>query len=330
MAELQAIHQNDCDSTRMHAALDIYKKAILPEAQNPEKQIVYWIEHCDDEIKDEFRCFSVHQANDVVGYLQYSYFREEHIFFFEYLCLASRRRTGLYNKDAMDSIEDFISEHYDPGFTIAFEVAHRLVGKTWQPDKKLINYFVRLGFRKVEFQYRYPVLQSYDGETSYPADLMVRLPDGRTKISASDYRTVIRCLYFKHYLRWDRPFLDPEKFKEREKLINELYWKQLSVISGHDSFDTSGDDKRSVRPRFLPKLPSIKKLLIEIFSDKFGSFVLVTALLLIVNRVIGNPWLFVPFMLIVFASYCLLQNTPASRKLFVQIISRAKFFRLPQ
>jgi hypothetical protein len=129
-----------------------------------------------------------------VGYLQYSYFREEHAFFFEYLCIREKRRPGLVPSEAVKSIEDFLSQNYRPDFTIVFEVARKRDAEgRWMADSKLLTYFRRLGFRQVEFKYRYPILQSYDGETSYPADLMVRLPAKRTSVTASEMRTVLRC-----------------------------------------------------------------------------------------------------------------------------------------
>src|ERR1035438_3516827 len=222
--DLKAIDRTDRALTRLNAALSIYRETILPEAQNPERQILYWIEHSKDTLADEFRCFAIQRASAVVGYLQYSYFREEHIFFFEYLCISDKARRGLVPSGAVRSIEEYLGQNYRPDFTIVFEVARKRndTGK-WEADSKLLAYFRRLGFRAVEFEYRYPILQSYDGETSYPADLMVRLPGTLTKITASEMRTVLRCLYFKHYLRWDRPFLTPDLFGERERLINQLY-----------------------------------------------------------------------------------------------------------
>jgi len=121
----------------------------------------------------------------VVGYFQYSYFREEHIFFFEYLCIRDPGTRGMVPSEATEEIARFLSENYRPDFTVVFEVARKRAGqREWKPDTKLIRYFKRLGFRSVEFDYRYPVLQSYDGEISYPADLMVRLPQGNHVISA--------------------------------------------------------------------------------------------------------------------------------------------------
>ncbi|MGO9012894.1 MAG: hypothetical protein ACLQPN_22590 [Bryobacteraceae bacterium] len=264
----------------------------------------------------------------MVGYLQYSYFREEHVFFFEYLCVRDKGRRGLVPSEAVRSIEDFLGQNYRPDFTIVFEVARkRNNAGRWEADSKLLAYFRRLGFREIEFEYRYPILQSYEGEKSYPADLMVRLPEGRTKITASEMRTVLRCLYFKHYLRWDRPFLSPDRFGERERLINELYSAQIAEIGGNDAFGTRGDDKRSQIQRFTNRQPRLRIVLEEIFAPKLLRVVTLVAVLVVAARVLGNPYLFMPFVLAVAALYCLVEDTDASRKLFVLIMSRMRIVK---
>jgi hypothetical protein len=277
---LNQIERTDRGRKRLDAALCIYRETILPEAQNPEKQILYWIDHCHDDLRDEFRCFSIEQDEKIVGYLQYSYFREEHLFFFEYLCLRDPKR-GLAPSGAIERIEEFLADNYDPSFTIAFEVAHvRDDAGAWQPDKKLVKYFRRLAFRNVDFDYHYPILQSYDGPMSYPADLMVRLPDGRTSISSCELRTILRCIYFKHYLRWDRPFLDAQKFSRREQLINELYSKEVTRISGGGPFSTTGDDRRSFVERFKRSKEQILPLLGKIFGPKMPRLIVVIGIML--------------------------------------------------
>src|ERR1043165_8744170 len=104
--ELRPIDRTDRGKTRLNATLYIYRDTILPEAQNPERQILYWIDHSKENRVDEFRCFALVEGNEVAGYLQYSYFGEEHIFFFEYLCIRSRRKSGLVPSSALDAIKE--------------------------------------------------------------------------------------------------------------------------------------------------------------------------------------------------------------------------------
>lgn len=326
--DLKALDRTDRATSRLNAALRIYRETILPEAQNPERQILYWIEHSKDTLSDEFRCFAIVLGREVLGYLQYSYFREEHIFFFEYLCIQDTHRHGLVPSEAVRAIEDYLAQNYRADFTIVFEIAHQQDSfGNWLPDKPLLVYFRRLGFRKVEFPYRYPILQSYDGEKSYPADLMIRLPNRRKTVTASEMRTVLRCLYFKHYLRWDRPFLSPERFGEREKLINELYAREVAVIQDKDDFDTNGDDKRSGLERFGRKEPRIRTVLEEIFAPKLIRMFFLVSILVLAAHFLGNPFLFVPLVLSVAAFYCLLEDTDASRKLFALILSKMRIVR---
>src|SRR5436190_1199246 len=141
--ELKPIDRTDRGRSRLDAALAIYRDTILPEAQNPERQILYWIDHSRDGLTDEFKCFALQREREIVGYLQYSYFREEHIFFFEYLCIQDRK-SGLVPSRAIQLIEDHLNQSYTPNFTIVFEVARkRTSGGDWSPDTKLIRYFKR-------------------------------------------------------------------------------------------------------------------------------------------------------------------------------------------
>ena len=329
--ELSPITHTNHNSKHLHAALGIYRRTILPEAQNPESQILYWIDHNNESLADEFRCFALTQKGTVAGYLQYSYFREEHIFFFEYLCIQDLSRNGLAQSRALKSIEDYLAQNYGSKFTIVFEVAQKVdnAGK-WKSDRKVINYFERLGFRTVNFDYRYPVLQSYRGESSYPADLMVMLPHNRTEITASEMRTILRCIYFKHYLRWDRPFLESEQFSLREKLINDLYSTQVAEIKSEEKFQTIGRKNSLIQRRFRNQIPDIDKILGRFLSPKMPRIFVVISVLLLTNWILnlmGNGLMLIPFVLAVSLVYCLAENTKETRKLVALIIARLRVGR---
>lgn len=323
--ELRPIDRTDRGKNRLYEALSIYRETILPEAQNPERQILYWIEHSKETLADEFRCFALQNNNVVVGYLQYSFFREEKLFFFEYLCLRDSKRMGLLPSQAVKTIEEFLGQNYPPGFTIVFEVAQKRNHlQEWETDKKLIAYFKRLGFRSVDFPYHYPILQTYDGEMSYPADLMVMLPGQKTIVTASEMRTILRCIYFKHYLRWDRPFLETERFIQREQLINELYSRQVQSIGDNDSYGTRGDDKRSGKKRFTSVQPALGQLLDRVFGPKFFRVLAVIVVLLGTQWLLGSGLQLIPFVLAVALVYCLVEDTEGSKKLFMAVLARLR------
>jgi hypothetical protein len=322
---LTPLERTDKAKRKLSAALTIYRETILQDAQSPERQILFWIDHSKESLTDEFRCFAIQEGPEVIGYLQYSYFREEHIFFFEYLCIKDPRLKGLVPSAALKCIEDYLAQNYSPNFSIVFEVAHhKNDGFGWQPDKKLLSYFKKLGFRKLEFDYRYPILQTYQGKVSYPADLMLWSPKGKLTLDASELRTILRCLYFKHYLRWDRPFLTVAEFRERERLIDDLYSSQVSMFRDDDTFGTSGYSQGAKKERFSNRHPRINNLLEKIFGPKLPRIITVILMMLLAQWFLGSSLLLIPFVLAVAAIYCLAEDTEASRKLLVVILARFK------
>lgn len=321
---LRAIERTTRGSARVAAALRIYRETILPEAQNPEKQILYWIDHAKEQEADEFRCFSLECNAGVTGYLQFSYFREEKVLFLEYLCVRDADRSGLRPTEAIDTIKEYIAATYPRGLTVAFEIAKvKGEAEAWISDHRLKNYFLALGFRTVAFDYRYPVLQSYDGAISYPADLMVRLPDCRTTITACELRTILRCIYFKHYLRWDRPFLGEQNFRERERLINDLYAKQVQRIGRTELFTTDGIQRRIGRLTIEPRL-RISSLLRGVFGPKLPRLIGSMLVVLILYLIVGSTWVLMPFMFLVLIIYGITEDTKASRRLIRALVSKQK------
>lgn len=322
--ELKAIESSRQDRGRLYAALDIYREGVRPEEQNPETQILHWIDHRSDLQADQFRCFTLNDGDKILGYLQYSYFSEENLFFWEYLCLKKQVISGLGpNRGVVAAIKKHLIENYPPNFTIVFEVAHdKTVGGKRISDKKRLSYFERLGFRKVDYPYRFPVLQTYDGEISYAADLLVLLPNKQTILSAAELRTILRCLYYKHYLRWDRPFLDAEQFDRRQQLIDALYASQVSQIGNTDHFDTEGDDRRLGMFSFDRYQPQIKALLSKIFGPKLPRLIVVIALLLVLERVLNSVMLLIPFVLVVAVVFCLAEDTENSAKVLALVLKK--------
>lgn len=324
--ELRPFDRTDRDVTRLNAALRLYEELILEEARNPREQIIYWIDHNRMKSGNRLHCFSINSGKTVVGYFQYSYYSEENIVFIEYFCLSRKEKRGMFQNDVVNAIRDHFASTYEPGFIIVLESTHLKTESGWLPDKKKNTYYEFLGFRKVQFDYRYPVLQAY-GEKSYPADLMVCLPHGQTDITSSELRMVLRCLYFGHYLRWDKPFLSSDQYQEREKLIDDLYMTQIDAISGNKFFPTIGTRRNSSLIRFEKCLPSIKILAGDIFSNPLPKLAVITLFLLMIRTFLGNDWLFVPFTLTTFAAWCIVENTESSRKLFGVILSRLTLFR---
>lgn len=125
-------------------------------------------------------------------------------------------------------------------------------------------------------------------------------------------------------MRWDRPFLDRERFGERERLINELYSSEVAAVAQNDDFGTDGDENRSEVERFGNRQPRLGIVLERIFRPKLMRLIILATVLLGVAQVLGSVLLLAPFVLAVAALYCLAEDTQASRKLFVQIMEKLR------
>jgi len=325
--ELKAIDRSDRGRGRLQAALSLYTRLVSSEERNPEKQIIYWIDHSKESLTDEFRCFAIQRDGEVIGYLQYSYFAEEHLFFFEYFCIQDRRKKALVPHPAVRLIRDHLARNYKPDFTIVFDLAHKpdSTGKR-MPDQKRLDYFERIGFRKIEFNYEFPELQSYASSATHSADLLVQLPRGRTIATVSELRTIIRCIYFKHYLRWDRPFLNDDEFAVRQRLIDDLYARQIAQISAKHEFPTSGNNRRNALSTLIVRYqPSIRELVQHVFTPKMPRLLAWLLILLLCQWILGDVWKLIPLAFVLIIVDCLTQDTSASRKLLIAVISRFHF-----
>jgi len=322
--ELKPIENSSRNRGQLYAALDIYREGVRPEEQNPEAQIIHWIDHRKELKADQFRCFTINMGKQVVGYVQFSFFSEENIIFWEYLCLDKSAMSGLGpSRGVLTTIRKYLVENYPPNFTVVFEVAHeKLASGKRVSDQKRLKYFGRIGFRRVDYPYRFPVLQTYDGENSYQADLLVMLPQGRKVVSAAELRTILRCLYYKHYLRWDRPFLDKQQFDKRQQLIDALYASQISQIGNSDKFNTEGDDRRLGILSFERLQPKLGLLASKLFGPKLFRLLVVLAAVLLLEKIVGNAFALIPIALVGAIFYCLAEDTETASKMLSAVASK--------
>lgn len=217
---LERLRHSRQDAKRLDAALAVYRQTILPEARNPQREILYWIDH-DHGSNADFRCFAVEEERRVVGYLQYSYFATARCCFVEYVCFLPG--SGAKAKDLWPQLRSYLGAAYDrPRFMVGEAAFRPTTSGGWERDAGLVRLATRFGFGRIDVPYRYPALNSAATASSYPADLLVACLEQATPTSA-DVLEIIRCIYFDHYIAWDRPFLAPEKFDARAKLIDHLY-----------------------------------------------------------------------------------------------------------
>lgn len=230
---LERLGHSARDARRIEQALAIYRDAIIPEARNPEREILYWIDHGRSMAAGELSCLAIEDDDVVVGYLQYSYFDRPASAFIEYVCLSPSSRLG--GVDLMSAIVGRVTEEKPAWRAIVGELAFKNEASTrWREDRALQKLAGRFGFGRLAIPYRYPALNSLSREASHPADLVARLRTG-DRIPAKDALEIVRAIYFDHYLGWDAPFLSPARLNQRRELIGDLFDQQAAALGKLDS-----------------------------------------------------------------------------------------------
>ena len=79
--------------------------------------------------------------------------------------------------------------------------------------------------------------------------------------------------------------------------------------------------------RFMNVQPAIGQLFDHVFGPKFFRVLIVIGLLLITQWILGSGLLLIPFVLAVALVYCLIEDTDASKKLFMAVLSRLRVGR---
>jgi hypothetical protein len=215
------------DAKRIDAAMAIYQRTILPEARNPEREILYWIEHSERGGANELFCFAIEDQGKVVGYLQYSYFASAECAFLEYICVAKDAR--VYGTDALAAFKHQLSSAHPTWKAVVGELAFQKgPANLWREDATLLRLAGRYGFGRLDMPYHYPALNASARELSHPADLVVMLRNG-SALDVAAALQIVRSIYFDHYLAWDRPFMPADKLAERQRLFDELYSQQVAA-----------------------------------------------------------------------------------------------------
>jgi hypothetical protein len=314
------------DGKIWRSALNIYGDRILREAQNPEKQILYWVENGEVLLNDKFKCLAYEREGAIVGYAQYSYFSDENIIFFEYFCVTANAKGQNLTSAFIELLRSHVFDKYNDQVTIVFETAHTPDPNSgWVSDKALNRYFRRFGFRKLNFDYFYPVLQSYVAGTSYPADLLIATKKGEIEFNSYQVRTILRAIYFKHYLRWDKPFLSSAELIGREKLINSLYNMHATKIQDDDKISTSGGSAIDFSANFRRSTSFITTALTSDYMKRVSIFLFSLLIVSLVNHVTDSMAVTISSILIATLIYGIFENSASSNKLVLALVGKLRF-----
>jgi hypothetical protein len=210
------------------SALRLYVRLIPGPARTQSNEIVYWLENYQQFKPDEFCVCGFYSNDAIIGYAQFAYFHAERIIAFDYLLLHEAHRGHGEYFQFVKLLKEWIDEqHWELDYVTAEVSADCDVAN----DRvRLVDLFQQVGFAVVNCLYHQPHLGLNNPQSDIKVHFLVRPSAKMLTMPAPVFVKIVETIYFKHYQRWYRPFLDAPF--EYDKLLRQRF-AELTADAEH-------------------------------------------------------------------------------------------------
>ena len=224
-------------------SMKIYSDYFDPKSMTDINEISLWLDTNYTKFNDRFYCLGLIINNQVIGYAQFAYFRDERLIFVDYIVIDEKYRRNDTFYIFVYKIKDFIQdEHLMFNYIIA-EVVNDSGKETPYNSAILIIRLLKLcGFGVVKAMYHQPKLGIYNIESDTSAIMMIRTNSDITELESikkETYIDIVKTVYFKHYKRWysiyeEANLLYESHLNERfDEIILNLKKKKIVYVNGY-------------------------------------------------------------------------------------------------
>jgi hypothetical protein len=230
-------------------AIRIYINNIEPHLRTDTREILYWIDKYSIATEDKFLVFGFYFNDVLVGYAQLAFFKKEKLVFIDYLAIDKQYRGNHTFYEFINEIQQFI---IDEGYEYQYAIAEiGLLERNKEPDlhiKTMIRLLKICGFGVIKTAYIHPMLGKSNFESKCESILMIMTQSNSKSIKTETYLFLLQTIYFRHYARWYKPFLDEIEFSDYNKELDILYQnsaqtlkrKKIIEINGYPGISNSG------------------------------------------------------------------------------------------
>lgn len=234
------------------SALQLYIRLIPGPARTQSNEIVYWLERYSQFNPDEFCVCGFYADNAVVGYAEFAYFRRERIIAFDYLLLHEAHRSHGEYFEFVRLLKQWVDQQHWEIDYITAEVAAEYDHSS---DAVAIVELLKLvGFSVVDCTYYQPLLGIDNPQSDMEAYFLVRPSVKIPKLPAAVLLRIVETLYFRHYARWYRPFLDaPAPY---DKLLRQRFARFKAEVEPRKEVELNGIKAAAAPPPAPPPAKS--------------------------------------------------------------------------
>lgn len=222
-------------------AINIYVNNIDAILRTDTREILYWIDKYSNETEDKFLVFGFYFNDILVGYAQLAFFEKEKLIFIDYLAIDEQYRKNHTFYEFIHELQQYILiQHYEYQYVIA-EIG--LLNHEKEPDintKSMIRLLKICGFGVIKTVYVHPMLGKTNYESKNESILMIMTQNNIKSIKSETYLFILKTIYFKHYARWYKPFLDDIEFSKYNNDLTVLYKNSEQLLRKKDFVEING------------------------------------------------------------------------------------------
>lgn len=183
--------ENSSD-TDLLSGISILQKYVPHNLCVDSNELIHWLDNYNTTFIDQMYCYVIKQDETVIGYVQFTHFVDNFIFF-DYLIVEKKHRTIKNMKETYSLIS---SEMDKTGCKpIVLEC-----GDEMNQQKQIIRLYESFGFKKFNIDYKEPKLDI--GLTEQKIYWQQQSSVLMTNDLTLNWEDVVEIVYFNHYLRW--------------------------------------------------------------------------------------------------------------------------------
>jgi len=265
-------------------ALSIYASNTAPALKTNTNEICYWLDRISNRKQDrQLYVLGYYKNDEIIGFAQFMYIESKRIIIVDYMAIEeSERKSGTFYA-LIDFIQEYLNQLGLDCDYILTEIGY-LTGTNIpsRTSQTLIRLVKMVGFGLINAEYFQPQLDPDNVESRMRAQLMLYARPPLSEIRRETYLSLIKGIYFDHYIEWYVPFKTSAEIKaysnDIEKLFHRIKSKTPAKVDitsfSNETVITSNNTYKDFK---TPTMLKILGIIICMFIY-VGSFVLLNIL----------------------------------------------------
>jgi len=219
--ELRRI-KNSTDKS-LGKALKIYFQNVDPLIRTATNEIIHWLDRYNERFQDRFYIVALYLNDVLIGYGQFTYFKEERIVFIDYMAIEKNSRKNNTFYEFVEKIKDFfIEEDVEYNYIVTEVGYYKDKKELTEVGRNLIRLLKMTGFGVIKMNYFQPMLGKKNYETEIGGVLMIHTANDSKTLKLETFFQIIDAIYYKNYKRWYDEFLNEQEQLEYGSRLIEL------------------------------------------------------------------------------------------------------------